>query len=146
MTRKDVIGLSLSIAAASGALLLTPLQKTGWGDVCGWSTIFPIYGLIFPAPVFDGCDGWGYGAFVALYLSLALLVAGAIASRVAQRPSRRRGAVVNASFTAAALFVLLWRAEPGFDVSRSLAVATIAIMTAACIGFAVGPRRTSRPQ
>jgi hypothetical protein len=146
VTRKDIVGLSTSIAIAIGALLLMPLPKSGWGSVCGWSTMFPIYGPLFPDVdqiVFDGCDGQGYGLVVAIYLSLVLMVVGAIASRMSQHPSRRRGAAVNAALAATTLVVLFWHAEGGFDAPRSLGVAAIAIAIAASIGFAVGPRRTT---
>lgn len=144
MKRKDVIGVVVSVGVSVAGLLFAPRPHHGWGGVCPWEMVFPIYGSLWPAQeyvVFDGCDtSPPYLMMLAGYLGLVFLVAGTIASRLTERPSRVRGALVNAVVFACALLVLTLQADGGFSVLPTLVVGVATIAGAAGVGLLGGPR------
>ncbi len=144
MRKKDVAGVALGIGVSVAGLLYAPRPYHGWGGVCPWELVFPRSTSLWPDPsaiMFDGCDnGHGYMILLVIYLSVVFLVAGALASRIAVRPSRSRGALINAVVLASMLLVLTIQARHDFSVLHTLAFGVAAVATAAGIGLIGGPR------
>ncbi|HET9448944.1 MAG TPA: hypothetical protein VFO35_21925 [Steroidobacteraceae bacterium] len=146
MKPKDMVGVSASIGVSVAGLLFAPRPFHGWGGTCPWSFVFPPAGSLFPDPsfinMFDGCDaGAQYKIVLAGYLSLLFLTAGALASRIAEKPSSLRGALVNAVVFGSALLVLTVQAASDFSVLWTLVVGVAAVAGAAGLGFLGGLRR-----
>ena len=145
MKLKDVIGVLASIGVSVVGLIFAPRPYHGWGGTCPWSIVFPPDGSLWPdeswGAMFDGCaTGSDYKFLLISYLSLVFLTAGALASRVAEQPSRSRGAVVNAVFFASTLAVLTVQEESGFSVLPTLILGIVSVAGAAGLGFIGGPR------
>jgi hypothetical protein len=93
---------------------------------------------------FDGCaTGADYKTLLGGYLVLVFLTAGALASRIAEQPSRTRGALVNAVVFASTLLVLIVQEESDFSVFPTLALGIASVAGAAALGFLGGPRAKS---
>ena len=148
MNPKSIVGVVLGLGVSVSGLLFAPRPYHGWGGVCSWSNVFPRYSSLWPDPsavMFDGCDnGHGYMVLLVVYLSFVFLVAGALASRIAERPSRSRGALLNVAVLASTLLVLTVQAEDDFSVFRTLVFGVASVAAAAGIGFLGGPRAKPR--
>ena len=149
MKPKDVIGVLVSVAVSVVGLTFAPRPYHGWGGTCSWSIVFPPDGSFWPdeswGVMFDGCaTGADYKSLLIGYLSLVFLTAGALASRIAEQPSRSRGALVNAVVLASTLVVLTIQEESDFSVLPTLVMGIASVGGAAGLGFLGGPRAKSR--
>lgn len=105
--------------------------------------MFPPDGSLWPdesgGAMLDGCaTGAEYKALLIGYLVLVFLTAGALASRIAEHPSRTRGALVNAVVFASTLVVLTIQEESDFSVIPTFVLNIASIAGAAGLGFLGG--------
>jgi len=144
---KDVTGVVLGAAVSIVGLAFAPRPYHAWGGICSWETVFPNTSLwVHPSVVmFDGCDnGLAYLVMLIVYLSFVFLVAGALSSRIAERPSRSRGALINAVVMASALLALAIQARDDFSLFPTVVLGVSAVGAAAALAFVGGPRAKPR--
>jgi hypothetical protein len=148
MKTKDIVGVLAGAGVSIVGLLFAPRPYHGWGGICPWEMVFPRHGSLWPDPsavMFDGCDnGHGYMLLLVGYLSLVFLIAGALASRIAERPSRSRGALINAVVLASTLVLLIIQAKDDSSMLRTLVFGVASVVGVAGIGLLGGLRAKPR--